>query len=135
MYSTANTPSAVTYVDCSQPAEQSLVFPEEEEDYECPDVVPPVNWQKKQAKLHVDDRWALNGVSGNGAASVLGLPLGQVTAVQAHNGHVYILHRGVVVWDYKLVERWAARMIYLMMDDGYFCQQLFQPDGLLHWHS
>ncbi|XP_065910976.1 peptidyl-glycine alpha-amidating monooxygenase A-like isoform X3 [Dysidea avara] len=103
MYSTANTPSAVTYGSCSQPAEQSLVFPEEEdeEDYECPEIVPPVDWQKKEANLRVDDQWALNGVSGNGAMSVLGLSLGQVTAVQAHNGHVYILHRGVVVWDYK----------------------------------
>jgi len=102
MYSTANTPSAVTYGECSQPAGQSLVFPEEEEDYQCPDIVPPVDWQKKEAKLRVDDQWALNGVSGNGAISVLGLSLGQVTAVQAHNGHVYILHRGVVAWDSKL---------------------------------
>ena len=133
MYSTANNPTAVTDASCSQPAQQSLVFPEEEEkeeeeeeedDYECPSAVPPLDWQKKEAKLQVDDHWSLNGVSGNGAMSVLGLSLGQVTAVQARKGHVYILHRGIVNWDQKLVGYSLHLIFYVLPPIDHLTRQI-----------
>ena len=98
MYSTDNNPSAVSSAACSNPAPSDLDFPELD-DYECPDIVPPIAWQRKKSTLFVDQQWILNNVVGSEALPVLGVALGQVTAVQARAGHVYVLHRGVVQWD------------------------------------
>lgn len=100
MYYTDNNPSALSFSVCVNPAPPNLEFPDQD-DYQCPDVVPPIAWQRKEDKLFVDQQWILNNVIGSEALSVLGVALGQVTAVQAHNGHVYVLHRGVTKWDYQ----------------------------------
>lgn len=98
MYSTENNPSALSFGTCIDPAPPDLEFPEED-DYQCPDVVPPIAWQRKEDTLFVDQKWILNNVIGSEALPLLGVALGQVTAVQARAGHVYVLHRGVVQWD------------------------------------
>ena len=98
MYSTDNNPSAVSYGECAHPAPHNLEFPEED-DYQCPEVVPPIAHQQKEDTLFVDQQWTLSNVIGSEALSLLGVALGQVTAVQARAGHVYVLHRGVIQWD------------------------------------
>ena len=102
MYYTDNNPSADSFGACSDPADDNLEFPEQD-DYQCPDIVPPIAWQRKEGSLSVDQKWMLNNVVGSEALPLLGMVLGQVTAVQAHSGHVYVLHRGVVRWDLQLV--------------------------------
>lgn len=100
MYSTLNNPSAVSFDECSNPAPPDVEFLEID-DYQCPDIVPPIGWQKKENSLFVDDQWILNNVTDNEAIRLLGVALGQVTAVQARNGRVHVLHRGTVQWDYQ----------------------------------
>lgn len=102
MYYTENNPSAVSFGACSHPADGNLEFPEQD-DYQCPDIVPPIECQKKEGALFVDQQWTLNNVVGSEALPLLGVALGQVTAVQARNGHVYVLHRGVVKWETQSV--------------------------------
>jgi len=102
MYSTNNDRSAVNFASCTNLAIPSLEFPDQD-DYQCPDVVPPIAYQLKENSLFVDSQWILNNVIGSEALPLLGVALGQVTAVQAHDGHVYVLHRGVVKWDQQSV--------------------------------
>ena len=107
MYSTKNTPSAVSFASCSNPAIPNLEFPDQD-DYQCPDIVPPLEWQKKEDSLFVDRQWILNNIVGSEALPLLGVALGQVTAVQARGGRVYVLHRGVTSWD----SRWVIVTVY-----------------------
>lgn len=102
MYYTDNNPSAVSFSDCSNPASADLEFPDQD-DYQCPDIVPPLALQRKESKLSVDQQWSLTNIVGSQALPMLGIALGQITAVQARNGHVYVLHRGVAQWDSQLV--------------------------------
>lgn len=102
MYYTDNNPSATTFGVCDNPAPSDLEFPDQD-DYQCPDIVPPIAWQKKEGTLFVDQHWTLNNVIGSEALPLLGVALGQVTAVQARHGHVFVLHRGVAQWDSQLV--------------------------------
>ena len=107
MYYTDNNPSAASFGVCSDPAHMhgnldNLEFPEQDE-YQCPDIVPPIACQRKESALFVDQQWTLNNVVGSEALPLLGVALGQVTAVQARNGYVYVLHRGVVKWDTQSV--------------------------------
>lgn len=102
MYSTKNDPSAVSFAGCSNSAISDLEFPDQD-DYQCPDIVPPIKWQLKEDSLFVDSQWILNNVIGSQALLLLGVALGQITAVQARDGNVYVLHRGVVKWDYQSV--------------------------------
>ena len=128
MYYTDNNPSADSFGACSHPADDNLEFPEQD-DYQCPDIVPPIAWQRKEGSLSVDQKWMLNNVVGSEALPLLGMVLGQVTAVQARSGHVYVLHRGVVRWDLQLVicyPAWKCYSIFL---------QIFQQIKSLHGHS
>ena len=61
-----------------------------------------MGWQSlsQQSTLVLDKGWALNGLSGDETKAVLGVALGQVSAVALDaQGNLHVLHRGSHIWD------------------------------------